>query len=260
VADGINRQTMRESVGVYSIDQGLNPPEQRVFTELADEVKNKPILDIGVGGGRTTAALLNISSDYVGVDYMQEMIDACRTRFPGIRFEHADARSMPQFPEKSFKLIVFACNGVSMVDHHGRLAILSEVRRLLAPGGVFVFSTYNKNSAEYERWFEFPTFDYAANPIRLAVRTVRFAIDTIRGLINRLRYLRFEVHAEEYSIINDRCHHYATMLYYISVENQLKQLKAAGFDSVPVIYDVSGELVDSSSRSDSLTYVVRLRT
>jgi ubiquinone/menaquinone biosynthesis C-methylase UbiE len=248
---------MRASVGIYSLDQELNPPEQRVFTELANEVKNRPILDLGVGGGRTTAALLKISSDYIGVDYMQEMIDACHARFPGIRFEHADARTMPQFPDKSFKLIVFACNGVSMVDHQGRIAILSEVRRLLAPDGIFVFSTYNKNCAEFERWFEFPTFKFAVNPLRLAVRTARFASDTARGFVNRVRFLRHEVHTDEYAIINDRCHRYATMLYYISIEQQLKQLKAAGFATMPLIYDIAGKPADASCRSDSLTYVVR---
>jgi SAM-dependent methyltransferase len=248
---------MRESVDLYSVYVGLNAPEQRVFHELANEVRNKAILDLGVGGGRTTPALLQISADYLGVDYMPEMVDACRVRFPGIRFEHADARSMPQFPDKSFKLIVFACNGVSMVDHRGRIAILSEVRRLLAPDGIFVFSTYNKNCAEFERWFEFPALDYTWNPIRLAVRVARFATNTIRGLGNRLRFLRHEVHADEYSIINDRCHHYATMLYYISIEQQLKQLKAAGFATTPLIYDIAGKPAEASCRSDSLTYVVR---
>jgi len=256
-ADSINRQTMRESVDSYSLHEELSAPEQRVFSEMGDEVRNKPILDLGVGGGRTTAALLQISGDYIGVDYMPEMVKACRSRFPDIRFEHADARSMPQFADRSFKLIVFACNGVSMVDHAGRIAILHEVRRLLTADGIFVFSTYNKNCAEYERWFEFPSFNQTKNPIKLAVRVARFALDATRGLINRLRYLRHEVHTDEYSIINDRCHSYATLLYYTSIENQLKQLKVAGFHGVPTIYDIAGRLAEATSRSDSLTYVVR---
>jgi ubiquinone/menaquinone biosynthesis C-methylase UbiE len=257
VADKINRRTMRDSVREYSVYDGLNTTEQKVFADLAGEVKDKSILDLGVGGGRTTSALLQISDDYVGVDYTQEMIDVCRSRFPGVRFEHADARSMPQYLDRSFKLIVFTCNGISMVDHAGRIAIFNEVRRLLAVDGVFVFSTYNSNSDEYERRFEFPEFEPSMNPARLVVRAARFALHTAFRLVNRLRYLRHEVRTDEYSIINDRCHHYATMLYYLSMENQLKQLKAAGFDNVPTVYDIEGRVAEPNERSDSLTYVVR---
>jgi SAM-dependent methyltransferase len=255
--DKINRQTMRASVGEYSIHGGLNATEEKVFGDLAGEVSNQAILDLGVGGGRTTQALLQISDDYIGVDYMQEMVDACRARFPSVRFEHADARSMPQYADRSFKLVVFACNGISMVDHAGRIAIFNEVRRLLAVDGIFVFSTYNLNSDEYERGFQFPDFDLSKNPARLVVRAARFLLHTAFGVVNRLRYLRHEVRSGEYSIINDRCHHYATMLYYLSMENQLKQLKAAGFDNVPTVYDMRGRIAGPNERGDSLTYVVR---
>jgi hypothetical protein len=46
-------------------------------------------------------------------------------------------------------------------------------------------------------------------------------------------FSRHDVRLPDYSIINDRCHHYTIMLYYISLENQRKQLEAAGFAPVP---------------------------
>jgi len=248
---------MRESVAWYATYQDISPPERTAFASVADEFRNKRILDLGVGGGRTTPPLLQISADYTGIDYVLEMVEQCRARFPQVNYAHADARSMPQFADRSFDLIVFACNGVSMVDHAGRLAILKEVRRLLAAGGKFIFSTYNRNSAEHDRWFEPPPFQLSANPVRLAKNTARFGIDMVRSLGNRLRYQHQEVRTEEYSIRNDRCHHYATMLYYISMPQQFSQLKQVGFPHTPTVYDHSGQLAPSDSRDDSLTYVAR---
>lgn len=255
--EALNRKTMRESARWYATQHELNPPEKTAFASVAQEFRNKRILDLGVGAGRTTPALLQISADYIGIDYVPEMVAECRARFPKVRFEHADARSMPQFADRSFDLIVFACNGVSMVDHAGRLAIFKEVHRLLDTGGVFIFSTYNRNSDEHDRWFEVPGMPFRANPLKLALSAARFAVNLSLSLFNRLRYLRHEVRTDEYSIINDRCHNYATMLYYISMPQQCIQLRQLGFTATPTVYDLSGNVAGAQSRDDSLTYVVR---
>jgi len=49
------------------------------------------IMDLGVGGGRTTPYLSSIASCYVGADYSEEMIRVCRSKFPHLRFNVADA-------------------------------------------------------------------------------------------------------------------------------------------------------------------------
>jgi SAM-dependent methyltransferase len=247
---------MRDVVSSYAVYHELDAAEQTVFQKIGAKFKGKAILDLGVGGGRTTAALLQISTNYLGVDYVPEMVAACRARFPHARFEYADARSMPELSDCSFDVIVFACNGVSMVDHDGRVAILREARRLLAKGGVFVFSTYNRHSDECERGYTLPEFSLTKHPVKLAGRSARFVVHAVYSLINRLRYRRHEVHAEDYAMINDRCHHYATMLYYIGVEKQIEQLKSAGFESAPLIYGLQGGLVGPTSRDNSLTYYV----
>lgn len=254
--DLINRQTMHLAVNDYASHVGANPAERAAFAVVAQEMRGKRILDIGVGGGRTTPALLEISRDYTGVDYISTMVERCRSRFPGVKFKHADARSMPEFADQSFDLIVFACQGISMVDHAGRLAILKEVRRLLSKDGVFIFSTYNRDSQEYHRSFEFPDFQHSWNPMRCAVRGLRFTKQLITRVRNRLRYGRHEEHTAEYSIKNDRCHDYSTMLYYIHIPDQLQQLKANGFNAAPVIYDIAGKPV-ATTLDDALIYLVR---
>jgi SAM-dependent methyltransferase len=257
--DQLNRQTMKLSADVYAGYDEIGLQERLALESVAELVKNKRILDIGVGGGRTTPALLKLSTDYIGVDYVQEMVDRCRDRFPGVRFEHADARAMPQFSDHSFDFIVFAWSGICMVDHAGRLAILAEVRRLLAPGGVFLFSTYNRNSVEHDQLFVFPGFLFTLNPIKLALRSARFLVDTARCARNRLRFKKMESATAEYSIINDKCHNYQTMLYYITLDEQLKQLERSGFLSAPIIFARDGICVerDSGNLGDALLFVVR---
>src|SRR5690606_12109488 len=107
------------------------------------EMAGKRILDIGVGGGRTTPYLLDVSRDYIGVDYAPKMIKKCRAQYPSVTFEVCDARDLSHFGPASFDLIFFSFNGIDYVDHADRIKILCEVRRVLTDQGAFVFSAHN---------------------------------------------------------------------------------------------------------------------
>lgn len=254
--DSINSRTMRAAVRDYARNEALHAAEEAVIKDIAAEIRGKRILDIGVGAGRTTKALRELSEDYVGIDYVREMVEHCREIHPGVRFEWADARAMPHLADDSFDLVVFSCNGISMVDHDGRIAILKEVHRILAPGGKFVFSTYNRDSENHANAFERPWFQWTRHPIRLALRTGRFVAQSLLRRFNRFRYKRHQIFHADYSIINDRCHDYATMLYYITVEGQLRQLASIGFKPHPAIYDARGHRVTDSVLDDSMTFLV----
>ena len=255
VVDRINRRTMRDAVGVYARFDTLGLTEVAALHSVTERVRGGRILDIGVGGGRTVTALLELSRDYIGVDYIVEMVEACRMRFPGIRFEHADARAMPEFADASFDLIVFAWAGICMVDHAGRLAILAEVRRLLKPGGAFLFSSYNQNSPDYTRLFAFPEFAWSWSPLRLGKNGVTFLRSLATRVINRVRLLSKEIRTKDFGIINDVSHDYSTMLYYISPLNQIHQLRVAGFTAEIGAYNGRGGRADPNCRDGSITYV-----
>ena len=253
--DTLNKRSMQNAVSHYSDNCMLTMPEIAALG-LLPNVAGMPILDIGVGAGRTVKALCDLSDGYVGVDYVSEMVEACRRRFPGKPFEQCDARKMA-FPDNTFQVAFFSMNGISMVDHEGRLAILNEVFRVLKPGGHFLFSTYNQDFSGHKTFFRFDDFHFSWNPARLCVRGLRYGYNLMVALRNRLRFRRLEVHNDEFSIVNDRCHNYSTMLYYITRPNQCKQLASVGFGENVITFDAKGQAFTGETPFDSIFYVAQ---
>jgi ubiquinone/menaquinone biosynthesis C-methylase UbiE len=197
--DSINLRTMRlpQVVAHYARSDKLLPHERAALNAVADEVRGGAILDIGVGGGRTVEFLLDISTNYLGIDYCADMVAASQMRYPKVRFEHADARELSGINEASIDLAVFSCNGISMVGHDDRLRIMKEVHRVLKPGGVFLFTTYNRSSPEASAGFAFPDFEFSPHPGRLMVRAWRHVQSSIWSVTQRLRFIGHEVHADD---------------------------------------------------------------
>ncbi|MEO7013785.1 MAG: class I SAM-dependent methyltransferase [Dokdonella sp.] len=259
VIDGINMRTMRSNAAVsaYTRSEGLTPAEQIALGKVAEASRGEPILDIGFGGGRTVQPLLAISADYLGIDYCQEMVAAGRSKYPGVRLELADARDLSQLPSDSIALAVFSCNGIGMVGHEDRLAILAQVHRVLRPDGAFVFSTHNQNCPDHTAGFRFPEFEQSRNPARILVRGMRFISQTLIRLRNRQKFRRHDIRTSAYSMINDVCHHYGTMLYYISLANQRAQLERIGFQADADAFDLSGQPATDDCTDSSITLIAR---
>src|ERR1700690_4664567 len=84
----------------------LSPCEKALFDEFLKE--GDAILDLGVGGGRTTPHLSRLASRYVGVDYAANMVAACQQKFPQLEFLVADATNLAQFGGGCFDSAVMA--------------------------------------------------------------------------------------------------------------------------------------------------------
>lgn len=257
--DEVNLRTMRSRSAVehYSTHDTLTAPERASLDAVAASARGKPLLDIGVGGGRTVKALREVSPDYMAVDYSPEMVAMCQRRFPDVRVVQADARKLDMLADASIFLAMFSCNGIGMVSHEDRLLIMREVFRVLKPGGVFLFSTHNIDSPAPTAGFIFPDFTWSANPARLGVRSLRFAKETFARLQNRKRFKRHEQRTPAYSIINDECHDYSTMLYYISLTEQRRQLQTVGFEADAVAYDKHGRVITGGTVDSSMSFVAR---
>lgn len=64
-----NRNQVVESQSTYGHD--FLTTERVILGNIQDEILGREILDIGVGGGRTTLHLLALSSRYVGIGYSE---------------------------------------------------------------------------------------------------------------------------------------------------------------------------------------------
>jgi SAM-dependent methyltransferase len=142
----------REVVAYYAEQSYLTCCERLLFDSYLEP--GMRILDLGVGGGRTTAYLSNIASHYVGVDYAEEMVNVCRTRFPDLKFAVADAADLSAFADGSFDAVIFSFNGLDyLVPDQKRHQCVSECHRVLKPGGVLIFSSHNPRALFIDwRW------------------------------------------------------------------------------------------------------------
>jgi ubiquinone/menaquinone biosynthesis C-methylase UbiE len=131
-----------EVVAYYARSSDLSACELLLFDTYLKP--GMAILDLGVGGGRTTPYLSEIASHYVGLDYSAEMIEVCRAKFPDLQFVVADASDLSSFLDGSFDAVVFSFNGLGHLSpDEKRLQCLRECRRVLKPGGIFIFSSHN---------------------------------------------------------------------------------------------------------------------
>jgi SAM-dependent methyltransferase len=120
----------------------LSPCEKALFDEFLKQ--GDAILDLGVGGGRTTLYLSRLASRYVGVDYAPRMVAACRQKFPQLEFQVADATNLALLGDGSFDCTVMAFNGMdALVPGEARRRCLAEIHRVLRNGGVLIFSSHN---------------------------------------------------------------------------------------------------------------------
>ncbi len=205
----------------YAQLQRLQPAEQTLFEELRSRLPSMNMLDIGVGGGRTTQHFASRVKSYVGIDYSAAMIAACKHRFAAtahqISFEWGDARDLSQFANDSFDLILFSFNGIDYVSHCDRLKILQEVYRVGRPGGCLIFSSHNLQSLEHQ-------FDLAKqfswNPITTYTNLVMLGL--LRWF-NRAIDLK-NLNQSVYEIVRDESHNFRLRTYYIRPSAQIQQL------------------------------------
>ena len=131
-----------EIANYYAALDYLTPCERLLFDEYLRP--GMDILDLGVGGGRTSAYLSSIAKRYVGADYAPEMVAACRKKFPRLEFETAGASDLSKFTSSSFDAVVMAFNVIDYVSSdEARHRALREIRRVLKPEGILIFSTHN---------------------------------------------------------------------------------------------------------------------
>lgn len=242
--DRINREAWREpaTIAMFQRLEGWTDPGERAAIAFAEvEARDAPILDLGVGAGRTVPLLRAVSRDYVAIDYTPELVDVCRKRHPGVRVLHGDARDLSRFPAGSFGLVVFSFNGIDAVSPRDRETILREVRRVLRQDGLFVFSAHNKEGPGHDEKLTLGVHP-TRNPIKLVSRFAQALVHLPHAIRNHRQYSKLNEQGTGYSIMNAAAHDHGILITYVTLRAQLEQLAAAGFSEVPRVF---GNVVDT---------------
>ena len=116
--------------------------DKTIFNFIKNNIKNINMIDIGVGGGRTTSFFLDIVDKYIGIDYSCNMIKKCKTRFKDVNFLQMDARNI-KFNDNSFNFVLFSHNAIDYFNQDNRIKILSEMYRICENNGYVCFSSHN---------------------------------------------------------------------------------------------------------------------
>ena len=249
--DRINRDAYqrRGALRQFGAASGwLEAGEHAAIGLVRHAVGGRPILDIGVGGGRTAPLMREISDDYCGIDYAPAMVALARRRFPDLPFVLMDARQL-DFADDCFGLAIFSYNGIDSVDLAGQQAILREVHRVLLPGGYFVFSAMNYAAVTAEgEWPDWRVFDGAGGDPWLPVRgMVRLAL----GGFNRLRGAAVAYDDGEMAIGPLSACNFSLVSVFVSLAGQVRRLHAAGFDVETILTPADRQLSTDATDHDA---------
>jgi len=246
--DVINRRAYADEqvVSWYGRLDHIYQAEAVILKKLDPFIKDKTLLDIGIGAGRTTRYLLEISQDYTGIDYTAALAAIAKTRYPLGNIFCADARQLPA-PDQAFDFVLFSLSGIDYIDHGDRLKALREIHRVLRPGGFYMFSTHNR---EYKNFKKMPWQE--DTPLTLG--HLKSCLYSLAYWPRHLRMKKHEVDTDQYAIVNDSAHGFSLLAYYISADEQVKQLESEGFRDIE-IYNMEGETVKSDSQFPWIYYL-----
>jgi len=226
-----------EVVNEYADQEQLQKPELAILSTLKDELKHMKMLDIGVGGGRTTINFKGLVSEYIGIDYSKGMIDACLKRFPkekNVSFKLANVVALDNFKENYFDFVLFSFNGIDCISHDDRIKGLKEIKRVLRDEGVFVFSTHNLYNIK-----KLYSIKVYKNPL-FFIRRMRFFCRLF--LSNKFPW---KLKNMDWAIVNDGVYGFRARHYYIKPCFQVKQLEELGFKNIK-LYSLEGKELDIS--------------
>lgn len=228
----------------------LTPCESLLFAKYIQPGMN--VLDVGVGGGRTTAFLSGIARQYVGVDSSSAMVLRAQQRFPHTVFLRTTASDLGLFQDSSFDCIVMAFNVLDhLTDESERQQCFAECRRVLATDGILIFSSHNPRAflvrgcwspervkAYARRWVKEESFGF---PLLVALLTVAKAmINGTRALLRTFGRIRHRLGRPAFwtgsGCIVDQMH--GGVLIHVGTPARVKdELRNNGFHTLEMLGD-----------------------
>jgi len=213
----------------------LFKPESEMYSQLESKLNSMKMLDVGVGGGRTTYFFAKKAKEYVGIDYSKGMIDGCKQKFADLNFVVCDMRDLSVFQDSYFDFVFVAWNGLDCVDREGRLKTLKEIKRVLSKNGMLFFSSHNIQCLE-----DHFSLKKSSQPFTMARYVYRWV--QLRRCNKNFKSF-FDA---PYAFVTDGANDFKTDLYYIKPAEQFKQLNDFGFKNIKIYSFLDGKEIKSS--------------
>ncbi|MEW1720658.1 bifunctional 2-polyprenyl-6-hydroxyphenol methylase/3-demethylubiquinol 3-O-methyltransferase UbiG [Streptomyces sp. NPDC093109] len=122
----------------------FQPPRFEYFDRFVDRWEGKRVLDVGCGGGFTTEFLHERGAQVSGLDPSPKLIAAAdrHAKQTGKQIEYTVGKS-ERLPYEDASFDIVTC--VDVLEHvESPAQAVREIRRVLAPGGVFLYDTINR--------------------------------------------------------------------------------------------------------------------
>lgn len=146
----INAYRSAEAVEKYS-HYGLYPNERYLIEKYFS--RDKFVLDLACGAGRTTVRLTELGYETKGVDLSDKLIEVAAKRFPNIRFEVGDYSNIIE-KDASVDNILISHNGIDYAHPESqRIKAFKECHRVMRQSGILIFSTHNIKSLHFSPYF-----------------------------------------------------------------------------------------------------------
>ena len=130
----------RWTENIEHVEAMIRPLNEHLFARLAPHPGAR-VLDVGCGGGITSAALaeaVGAEGEVLGVDVSEIILAVARRRYSGVanlHFRHGDATELP-LDTGAFDLIT---SRFGVMFFHDPVAAFTNLRTALKPGGRLVF-------------------------------------------------------------------------------------------------------------------------
>ena len=241
-----------EAVELYA-NERLRPVEE-ILLQIHCETLAGRVLELGCGAGRITGHLGEIATHVHGIDISEAMVEHCRGAYPKLTFTVGDLRDLGAVADGPYDAVVAGFNVLDILGDDERRRVLAELRGLLADGGLLIMSSHNRAYI---------------NTVRARARMfLRLIVGSPAGvspgamrrrLANKRRLRPQELSTARYALVDDEAHDFSFLHYYISRDEQERQLEECGLHLLEC-RDLAGEPVGrggQAARCPELHYVAR---